>query len=101
MSWPRKHDGADIVIVNTCGFLGQRQAGVRSAPSAPGDGENGKVIVTGCMGAEPRSIEAAIPACCRSRARSNMMRLCWTVTGRCPPVHNPHLGSGAPAGASS
>jgi hypothetical protein len=56
----RKHDGADLVIVNTCGFLDSAK---RESLSAIGEAmaENGKVIVTGCMGAEPEQIEAAYP----------------------------------------
>ena len=56
----RKHDGADLVIVNTCGFLDSAK---KESLSAIGEAmaENGKVIVTGCMGAEPEQIEAAYP----------------------------------------
>ena len=56
----RKHDGADIVIVNTCGFLDSAK---QESLSAIGDAmaENGKVIVTGCMGAEPEQISTAYP----------------------------------------
>ena len=56
----RRHDGADIVIVNTCGFLDSAK---QESLSAIGDAmaENGKVIVTGCMGAEPEAIEQAYP----------------------------------------
>jgi len=34
--------------------------------------ENGKVVVTGCMGAEPEKIAARFPTCSPSPARSNM-----------------------------
>ena len=56
----RKHDGADLVIVNTCGFLDSAK---QESLAAIGDAmaENGKVIVTGCMGAEPEQIEKAHP----------------------------------------
>src|ERR1041384_8727741 len=56
----RKHDGADLVIVNTCGFLDSAKA---ESLSAIGEAmaENGKVIVTGCMGAEPDAIREAYP----------------------------------------
>src|SRR6201993_3123099 len=56
----RKHDGADLVIVNTCGFLDSAKA---ESLSAIGEAmaDNGKVIVTGCMGAEPENITAAYP----------------------------------------
>ncbi|MDP3872975.1 MAG: 30S ribosomal protein S12 methylthiotransferase RimO [Pseudomonadota bacterium] len=45
------YDGADIVVVNTCGFI---DAAVEESLDAIGEAlaENGKVIVTGCMGAE-------------------------------------------------
>src|SRR5260370_28494738 len=56
----RKHDGADIVIVNTCGFLDSAK---QESLGAIGEAmaENGRVIVTGCMGAEPEQIDAAYP----------------------------------------
>src|SRR5215208_2898235 len=56
----RKHDGAYLVIVNTCGFLDSaKQESLEAIGLAMA--ENGKVIVTGCMGAEPEQIEAAYP----------------------------------------
>ncbi len=47
----RNHQGADLVLVNTCGFLDSAKA---ESLAAIGDAlkENGRVIVTGCMGAE-------------------------------------------------
>jgi ribosomal protein S12 methylthiotransferase len=56
----REHKGADLVIVNTCGFLDSAQA---ESLDAIGQAlaENGKVIVTGCMGAEPEKITAKFP----------------------------------------
>ncbi|MCK7472730.1 MAG: hypothetical protein MZV49_02505 [Rhodopseudomonas palustris] len=58
MSWPASYDGADLVIVNTCGFLDSAK---QESLDAIGEAmaENGKVIVTGCMGAEPRAASAA------------------------------------------
>src|ERR1700730_11241249 len=56
----RKHDGADLVIVNTCGFLDSAK---KESLEAIGEAvaENGRVIVTGCMGAEPDAIREAFP----------------------------------------
>src|SRR5919112_2153252 len=56
----RRHDGADVVIVNTCGFLDSAKA---ESLSAIGEAmaENGRVIVTGCMGAEPGPILQNFP----------------------------------------
>src|SRR5262249_50727217 len=56
----RRHEGSDLAIVNTCGFLDSAQA---ESLSAIGEAlaRNGKVIVTGCMGAEPETITDAYP----------------------------------------
>jgi len=56
----RSHNGADAVIVNTCGFLDSAKA---ESLAAIGEAmnENGRVIVTGCMGAEPGAIRNAFP----------------------------------------
>ena len=56
----RTHAGADAVIVNTCGFLDSAKAESLAAIGAAMN-ENGKVIVTGCMGAEPEQIREAYP----------------------------------------
>jgi ribosomal protein S12 methylthiotransferase len=58
----RSHAGADAVIVNTCGFLDSAKAESLAAIGAALK-ENGKVIVTGCMGAaaEAETIRAAHP----------------------------------------
>jgi len=54
------YGGADAVIVNTCGFLDSAKA---ESLEAIGEAlkENGKVIVTGCLGAEPEYIRAHHP----------------------------------------
>jgi ribosomal protein S12 methylthiotransferase len=56
----RQHDGADLVIVNTCGFLDTAQAESLDAIGTA-LAENGRVIVTGCMGAEPEKITEKYP----------------------------------------
>ena len=52
--------GADAVIVNTCGFLDSARA---ESLEAIGEAlkENGRVLVTGCLGAEPEYITGAHP----------------------------------------
>src|ERR1051326_2536094 len=56
----RKHDGADLVIVNTCGFLDSAK---QESLAAIGEAmaENDKVIVTGCIGAEPEPNASPYP----------------------------------------
>jgi ribosomal protein S12 methylthiotransferase len=54
------YKGADAVIVNTCGFLDSAKA---ESLEVIGEAlrENGKVLVTGCLGAEPEYITGAHP----------------------------------------
>ena len=53
--------GADVVVVNTCGFIDSAK---RESLEAIGEAlqENGKVIVTGCMGSDAEAIRQAHPA---------------------------------------
>jgi len=54
------YDGADAVVVNTCGFIDSaKQESLETIAEALE--ENGKVIVTGCMGVNPEDV-SAIPA---------------------------------------
>ncbi len=54
------YEGADVVLVNTCGFLDSAK---EESLAAIGEAisENGRVIVTGCMGEEADAIRAAHP----------------------------------------
>ena len=54
------YKGADAVIVNTCGFLDSAKAESLEAIGEAID-ENGRVIVTGCLGADPEFITGAHP----------------------------------------
>src|SRR5438046_10063213 len=55
-----EYGGADVVIVNTCGFLDTaRDESLFAIGEALA--ENGKVIVTGCLGAKPEVIRAKYP----------------------------------------
>jgi ribosomal protein S12 methylthiotransferase len=56
----RTHAGADAVIVNTCGFLDSAKAESLAAIGQAMN-EDGRVIVTGCMGAKPEAIRDAFP----------------------------------------
>jgi len=93
----RQHDGADIVIVNTCGFLDSAK---QESLSAIGDAmaENGKVIVTGCMGAEPEQISAAYPGVLSITGPQQYESVLDAVHRALPPAHNPHLDLVPPQG---
>jgi len=93
----RKHDGADLVIVNTCGFLDSAK---RESLSAIGEAmaENGKVIVTGCMGAEPEQIAAAYPGVLSISGPQQYESVVEAVHRALPPVHDPHIDLVPPQG---
>src|SRR3954463_10279500 len=93
----RKHDGADLVIVNTCGFLDSaKQESLEAIGQAMA--ENGKVIVTGCMGAEPEQIEAAYPGVLSITGPQQYENVLHAVHPALPPLHNPHLDLVPPQG---
>src|SRR5579871_3369207 len=93
----RKHDGADVVIVNTCGFLDSAK---QESLTAIGEAmaENSKVIVTGCMGAEPEQIEQAYPGVLSITGPQQYESVLAAVHRALPPVHNPHLDLVPPQG---
>src|SRR6266550_5135261 len=93
----RKHDGADLVIVNTCGFLDSAK---KESLAAIGEAmaENGKVIVTGCMGAEPEQIEKAHPGVLSITGPQAYESVLEAVHRALPPLHNPHLDLVPPQG---
>jgi ribosomal protein S12 methylthiotransferase len=93
----RKHDGADVVIVNTCGFLDSAK---QESLTAIGEAmaENGKVIVTGCMGAEPEQIEQAYPGVLSITGPQQYESVLEAVHRALPPVYNPHLDLVPPQG---
>src|SRR6478752_711355 len=86
----REHAGSDLVIVNTCGFLDSAKA---ESLSAIGDAlkENGKVIVTGCMGAEPEAISAAYPQVLAITGPQQYESVVEAVHKALPPKHDPFL----------
>ncbi len=93
----RQHDGADVAIVNTCGFLDSAKAesldAIRSALK-----ENGKVIVTGCMGAEPETITARFPNVLSVTGPQQYESVLDAVHRAAPPRHDPYLDLVPPEG---
>ncbi len=82
------YDGADLVVVNTCGFI---DAAVEESLDAIGEAlaENGKVIVTGCLGAKGSVVQDAHPqvlAVTGPHATEEVMR---AVHAHLPKPHDP------------
>src|SRR5258706_5094533 len=85
----RRHDGADVVIVNTCGFLDSAKAESLEAIGTA-LAENGKVIVTGCMGAEPEQILERFPQVLSITGPQQYESVVATVHEAVPPAHDPY-----------
>jgi ribosomal protein S12 methylthiotransferase len=86
----RDHRGADLVVVNTCGFLDSAQAESLAAIGKALN-ENGKVIVTGCMGAEPEKIIAAYPGVLAVTGPQQYESVLDAVHHAARPRHDPFL----------
>jgi ribosomal protein S12 methylthiotransferase len=93
----REHAGSDLVIVNTCGFLDSAKAESLSAIGGALK-ENGKVIVTGCMGAEPESISSAYPDVLAITGPQQYESVVDAVHKALPPRHDPFLDLVPPEG---
>src|SRR5690349_10029966 len=93
----REHDGADLVIVNTCGFLDSAQAESLAAIGSA-LAENGKVVVTGCMGAEPEKITAQYPNVFAVTGPQQYESVVEAVHRAAPPAHDPFLDLVPPEG---
>jgi ribosomal protein S12 methylthiotransferase len=93
----RAQAGADLVIVNTCGFLDSAQAESLDAIGAA-LAENGKVIVTGCMGAEPEKIRARYPQVLAVTGPQQYESVVEAVHAAVPPAHDPFLDLVPPEG---
>jgi ribosomal protein S12 methylthiotransferase len=93
----RKHDGADLVIVNTCGFLDSAQAESLQAIAAALR-DNGRVIVTGCMGAEPEKITSQFPNVLAVTGPQRYEDVLDAVHRAAPPRHDPFIDLVPPEG---
>jgi ribosomal protein S12 methylthiotransferase len=93
----RDHAGADLVVVNTCGFLDSAQAESLEAIGTA-LAENGKVIVTGCMGAEPEKITERYPNVLAITGPQQYETVVEAVHRAAPPQHDPFVDLVPPQG---
>ncbi|NDV98537.1 30S ribosomal protein S12 methylthiotransferase RimO [Salipiger sp. PrR002] len=84
------YSGADAVIVNTCGFLDSAKA---ESLEAIGEAlkENGRVIVTGCLGAEPEYITGTHPKVLAVTGPHQYEQVLDAVHGAVPPSPDPFV----------
>jgi ribosomal protein S12 methylthiotransferase len=85
----KHHADSDLAIVNTCGFLDSAKA---ESLGAIGDAmaENGKVIVTGCLGAEPEKIKAVHPGVLAITGPQRYESVLAAVHRAAPPQQGPY-----------
>src|SRR5690349_11179751 len=93
----RQHAGSDLVIVNTCGFLDSAKEESLAAIGTALN-ENGKVIVTGCMGAEPEAIADKFPQVLAITGPQQYESVLDAVHRAAPPQHDPFLDLVPPEG---
>ena len=88
---------ADAVVVNTCGFI---DAAVQESLDAIGEAlhENGKVIVTGCLGKREGLIREAYPEVLSISGPQDYASVMRAVHAALPPAHDPFLDLVPPAG---
>jgi len=82
------YDAADVVVVNTCGFI---DAAVDESLDAIGEAleKNGRVIVTGCLGARPERILARHPRVLKVTGAHAYEDVMQAVHEHVPPRHDP------------
>ncbi len=84
------YQGADLVIVNTCGFIDSAKA---ESLDAIGEAisENGRVIVTGCLGVEEDMIRTTHPRVLAVTGPQQYEQVVNAVHAAAPPKHDPYL----------
>jgi ribosomal protein S12 methylthiotransferase len=96
------YDGADLVVVNTCGFI---DAAVEESLDAIGEAlaENGRVIVTGCLGAKKDAagngiVTAVHPKVLAVTGPHATQEVMEAVHAHLPPAHDPFVDLVPPQG---
>jgi len=84
------YNDADVVVVNTCGFI---DAAVEESLDAIGEAmaENGKVVVTGCLGARAHLIKERFPDVLSISGPQDYQSVMRAVHAQVPPQHDPFM----------
>jgi ribosomal protein S12 methylthiotransferase len=91
------YEDANVVIVNTCGFLDSaKQESLEAIGEALA--ENGKVIVTGCMGGDEKVIRAAHPSVLAVTGPHQYEAVVNAVHAAAPQIHDPYINLVPPQG---
>ncbi|MCI0506548.1 MAG: 30S ribosomal protein S12 methylthiotransferase RimO [Gammaproteobacteria bacterium] len=91
------YDDADLVVINTCGFI---ESAIDESLEAIGDalGQNGKVIVTGCLGAKGDIVKTTYPNVLAVTGPHALQEVMEAVHAHLPPAHDPYTSLIPPQG---
>jgi ribosomal protein S12 methylthiotransferase len=91
------YEDANLVVVNTCGFIDDA---VHESLEAIGEAiaRNGKVIVTGCLGARPETITDRHPSVLKVTGPQAYEEVVNAVHDQLPPLHDPFVDLVPPQG---
>ena len=91
------YEDADLVVVNTCGFIDEA---VHESLDAIGEAvaRNGRVIVTGCLGARPETITDRHPRVLKVTGPHAYEDVVGAVHEQLPPLHDPFVDLVPPQG---
>ena len=91
------YEDANLVVVNTCGFIDDA---VHESLEAIGEAvaRNGKVIVTGCLGARPETITDRHPSVLKVTGPQAYEEVVSAVHEQLPPLHDPFVDLVPPQG---
>ncbi len=85
-----EYQGADLVVVNTCGFI---ESAIDESLSAIGEAldQNGRVVVTGCLGTHPDRIRERHPKVLAITGPHATEAVLAAVNTHLPQPHDPHI----------
>ena len=91
------YEDSDLVVVNTCGFI---DSAVQESLDAIGEAihKNGKVIVTGCLGAKKDVVKTRTPACLAVTGPHALEEVMTHVHANLPKLHEPFIDLVPPQG---
>ena len=91
------YNDANLVVINTCGFI---DSAIEESLETIGDalGENGKVIVTGCLGAKGDIVKKTYPNVLAVTGPHSLQETMDAVHAHLPPQHDPYTSLIPPQG---
>jgi len=91
------YDQADMVVINTCGFIDDA---IEESLDAIGEAvnENGKVVVTGCLGAQGNVIQEQFPDVLAVTGPDAAHEVMDAIHAHLPPLHDPYTSLVPPQG---